>query len=120
MGCYYSQLTQEQRYYISNLQKVGNTQTRIADTVCVSKSTISRGLRRNSGGRGYQPQQAHKRAIANRRQARKRIKFTPELAEIVTEKIILDWSPDQISGYLRKAHNLSISHERTLSIYPGR
>jgi IS30 family transposase len=30
----------------------------------------------------------------------------------VIEKIMLDWSPDQISGYLKKEGALSVSHER--------
>ena len=57
-------------------------------------------IRRNSGDRGYRPQQAHKRAMDTRQHAKKHIKFTSELKKIVTEKILLDWSPDQISGYL--------------------
>jgi len=112
MGRYYSQLTQEQRYTISILKRMTCTQTHIADMVCVNKSTITRELKRNHGSRGYRPKQAHQRALVNRQQAKKHIKFTSALAELVIEKLQLDWSPDQISGYLRKAHNLSISHER--------
>ena len=109
---YYSQLTQEQRYHIYGLQKAKNSQTYIADAVGVHKSTISREVRRNCGDRGYRPQQAHKRALDNRQQAKKHIKFTSELKRIVTEKILLDWSPDQISGYLLKEGAAEISHER--------
>ena len=109
---HYSQLTQEQRYHISGLQKAGNSQTSIADAVGVHKSTISREVRRNCGARGYRPQQAHKCALNSRRQAKKHIKFTSELKKIVTEKILLDWSPEQISGYLQRDDAASISHER--------
>ena len=109
---HYSQLTQEQRYHIYGLQKARNSQTYIADAVGVHKSTISREVRRNRGDRGYRPQQAHKRALDNRQHAEKHIKFAPELEKIVTEKILLDWSPDQISGYLQKENIASISHER--------
>ena len=108
----YSQLTQEQRYHISGLRKAGKLQIHIAHEIGVHKSTISRELRRNCGYRGYRPQQAHQRALSNRYQAEKRIKFTPELIKIVTEKILLDWSPDQISGYLKKETIANISHER--------
>lgn len=111
---HYNQLTQEQRYHIYGLQKAEKSQTFIADAVCVHKSTISREVRRNRGYRGYRPQQAHKRALNSRRQAKKHIKFTSELKKVVIEKILLDWSPDQISGYLRKNGAVSISHE---SIY---
>jgi len=111
---HYSQLTQEQRYHIYGLKKAGNAQTFIADAVGVHKSTISREVRRNRGYRGYRPQQAHERALNNRRQAKKHIKFTGELKKVVIEKVLLDWSPDQISGYLQKDGAVSISHE---SIY---
>lgn len=111
MDCY-SQLTQEQRYHISGLLKAGNTQTSIAEAVGVHKSTISRETRRNRGEKGYRPKQAHQFALDNRQQAEKHIKFTPELQQIVTEKILLDWSPDQISGYLKKEGANDISHER--------
>ncbi len=109
---HYSQLTQEQRYHIFGLKKAGNSQTNIADEVGVHKSTISREVRRNRGERGYRPQQAHKRALGNRSQAKKHIKFTLELEKIVVEKILLDWSPDQISGYLQQEGAANISHER--------
>lgn len=109
---YYSQLTQEQRYHISGLIKAKNTQTRIADEVGVHKSTISREIRRNSGGKGYQPKQAFQFALDKRQQAKKHIKFTTEIKAVVTEKIRLDWSPDQISGYLKANHIADMSHER--------
>lgn len=109
---HYSQLTQEQRYHISALQKAGNTQTNIASEVGVHKSSISREIRRNSGNRGYRPKQAHQLAVDRQHQAEKHIKFTDELKRIVTEKIMLDWSPDQISGYLKKEGIADISHER--------
>ncbi len=54
----YTQLTQIQRYQIYALKKAGLSQTRIAAILGVHKSTISRELRRNSGGRGYRPKQA--------------------------------------------------------------
>jgi transposase, IS30 family len=109
---HYNQLTQEQRYHISGLLKAGNSKTDIASEVCIHKSTVSREIKRNSGDRGYRPKQANQFALEKRQQAEKRIKFTPELKRIVTQKIILDWSPDQISGYLRKEGVAEISHER--------
>ena len=111
MDCY-KQLTQEQRYHISGLLKAGNSKSSIAQAVGVHKSTISRETRRNRSEKGYRPQQAHQFALDKRQQAEKYIKFTPELQKLVTEKIILDWSPDQISGYLKKEGIAKISHER--------
>nr|VFK05347.1 MAG: Helix-turn-helix domain-containing protein [Candidatus Kentron sp. H] len=52
----YTQLTREQRYRIYILEKVVQTQTQtqteIASTPGVHKSTISRELCRNRGGKG--------------------------------------------------------------------
>ena len=45
----YNQLTQEQRYQIYALLKMGHNQTEIASVICVHKSTISREWRRNRG-----------------------------------------------------------------------
>jgi transposase, IS30 family len=108
---HYSQLTQEQRYHISGLLKAGNFQTQIAEALGVHKSTVSREIRRNRGDKGYRPKQANQFALDRRQQAEKYIKFTGELKQHVTEKIMLDWSPDQISGYLNK-EGIAISHER--------
>ena len=109
---HYSQLTQEQRYHISGLLKAGNIQINIADASGVSKSTISREIKRNSGECGYRPKQANQFATSRRKQAEKHVKFTSELKQIVIEKIMLDWSPVQISGYLKKELVTDISHER--------
>ena len=54
-----SQLTLEQRYGIYTLLKIGYSQTEIAKVLGVHKSTISRELIRNRGGRGYRHKQAH-------------------------------------------------------------
>jgi transposase, IS30 family len=54
----YQQLTREQRYQIYALLKMGHNQTETAQTVGVHKTTISRELGRNTGQRGYRPQQA--------------------------------------------------------------
>ena len=55
----YTQLTQTQRYQIYAFLKAGFSQTDIALEIGVHKSTISRGIRRNRGKKGYRPKQAH-------------------------------------------------------------
>jgi IS30 family transposase len=64
----YTQLTQEQRYQIYALPKIGHNGTEIAKVLGSHKSTISRELRRNRGQRGYRPKQAHFLAITRRYQ----------------------------------------------------
>jgi len=108
----YQQLTQEQRYQIYALRKATFTLTQIASEIGVHKSTISREVRRNCGGRGYRPKQAHELTTA-----RKLAAATPRIAAETwrgVEAQLRDeqWSPEQISGWLRRHRQPSVSHER--------
>ena len=105
----YAQLTQVQRYQIYALMKAGHKQIHIARLIGVHKSTISRELRRNRGGRGYRPHQAHSLALSRRDKTKRRI--TPMQWQQVEQLIRQDWSPEQISGWLARWGELRISHE---------
>ena len=105
----YTQLTQEQRYQIQALLKMGHQQTEIAKYLGVHKSTVSRELRRNKGLRGYRPKQAHQKAMSRRNHGRRRI--NPETWLLIETKICLEWSPEQISGWLKRHVAVEISHE---------
>jgi len=97
----YSQLTHAQRYQIYALLRMGHLQTEIAKTIGGHKSTISREIRRNTGQRGYRPKQAHQKALERWDKTSKRIGASEW--EMIDQLIGLDWSPEQISGYLRKS-----------------
>jgi IS30 family transposase len=107
---HYSQLTREQRYQIHALKTLGHSQTNIASLLRVHKATISRELKRNCGQRGYRPKQAHELA-----QQRYRDKATKRIESntwaLIENKLRLDWSPDQVSGWLRLTGHLTVSHE---------
>ena len=105
----YNQLTQEQRYQISALLKMGHNQTEIASVISVHKSTISRERRRNLGQRGYRPQQAHRKAMSRRKWDRRRIQ--PQTWVWIEEKIQEDWSPEQISLWMEAYQETRVSHE---------
>lgn len=105
----YTQLTYEQRYQIYALKKMGHNQTEIADCIGVDKSTISRELKRNQGQRGYRAKQAHNLALSRRRKGEARI--PAGTWEVIEAKIRLDWSPEQISGWMLKWHQIQVSHE---------
>jgi len=109
----YAHLTLFQRYQISFLNNKGLSQTEIAEELRVHKSTVSRELKRNTGGRGYLPRQAHRKALNRRKD-----KVSPRIPEstwILVEKYLKkDWSPEQISGWLNTEKDICISHE---SIY---
>jgi len=106
----YTQLTQEQRYQISALLKTEHTQTKIATVIGVHKSTISRELRRNRGMRGYRPKQAHRFALKRRKKSITR-RITVETWSRIDDKLQQDWSPEQVSGWLKKNTDTEVSHE---------
>ena len=89
--------------------KIGHSNTEIAQTIGVHKSTIGRELARNQGKRGYRPKQAHQLAIRRRGKAKRRI--TTAEWKMIDQLIKLDWSPEQISDQLDKEQRLRISHE---------
>ena len=105
----YHQLTQVQRYQIYALRKTQHPLMEIAEVIGVHKSSISRELKRNRGQRGYRPQQAQELAAARRQKSVPRI--TAKVWKIVESLLRQDWSPEQISGRLKKEQGIRISHE---------
>jgi IS30 family transposase len=75
---------------------------------------VSRELSRNHGQRGYRPKQAHRLALERRAEACKFVKMTSHVILLIEELIRQDFSPEQVCGFLRRQHNIRISHE---SIY---
>ena len=78
----------------------------------MSPATICRELKRNKGKKGYRPRQAQIKAGKRRREAAKALKMTDEVILVIEEKICLDWSPEQVSGWLKINQGIFISHER--------
>ena len=113
MGCY-QQLAYEQRCQITVLKKRGCSQQEIADSVGVSQSTVSRELTRNTGKRGYRHKQAQERSEHRRKAASKATKMTPVMIATIESKLRIEWSPEQVSGWLLDEQEELISHE---SIY---
>jgi IS30 family transposase len=89
---------------------------KIAANLERSPSTISREIARNNGSDKYRAITADKRAWnqGNRPQACK-LKRNPRLCSMVAKKLKLQWSPEQISGWLSLHHpndqSLQVSHE---------
>jgi IS30 family transposase len=108
----YHQLTQDLRYQIEILKKAGKNQKDIADLVHVSPSTICRELKRNTGKRGYRPKQAQRKAENRRKLTAKPLKMTAVAIALIDAKIRINWSPEQISGWLKEEKSIGISHER--------
>ena len=107
----YKQLTYEQRIEIYALLKTGLNQTKIAKFIGVSKSTVSREVKRNTGFKGYRPKQANQRTLERRQNADNHVRLTDEVKADVKKYLKQDWSPEQISGWLKKNSKPSVSHE---------
>ena len=97
----YTQLTREQRYQIKVLLKTEHNQTEIANVIGVDKSTISRELGRNRGRRGYRTQPGARNG-KRKAQTKSETAITDETWHLIEEKLRLDWSPEQITGWLEE------------------
>ena len=110
----YHRLTQEERYQIYALHKEGYGISVIGRKIGRDKSTISRELKRNEGGKGYRPKQAQRLANNREKNKPKHRYIQDKHIAYIQEKIKLKWSPEQISGRMRLDGINPISHE---SIY---
>ena len=106
----YTHLTLEQRYQIQALMKMGHSYQEIGAVIGVHKSTITREVRRNQGRRGYRPQQAH-RFTLSRRRTKVRRRIAAATWHCVNGLLKAEWSPEQISGWLRTQQGTFISPE---------
>jgi IS30 family transposase len=111
MMSHYQQLTYEQRCQISALKKIGCSQRMIADCIGVSQSTVSRELARNTGQKGYRPIQAQALCHLKAKSASKPTKMTKTMKDLINSKLQIEWSPEQISGWLLYEKQKIISHE---------
>jgi IS30 family transposase len=109
----YTQLSQAERYYISQslLRKISMSQ--IAREMKRDKSTISRELGRNRtrSDNGYRAEKAHSYATARRRRERRGSHFNAKHWEVIYKYLRLDWSPEQIANVLKTRESFSMSHE---------
>ena len=98
----FNHLTLEERYHIYIMHKKNISLGEIAKDMGRHKSTISRELRRNKGNRGYRYQQAHIKAQRRHIDKPKAIKLDEVMKRIITSHIEDKWSPEQISGRLKR------------------
>ena len=109
----YKHIGLEERYQISALLQIGTSISKIAARLNRNPSTISREVKRNSRNGAYDPDQAH--GMATDRAIKSRILNAPsvslEARQAAIDLLLLDWSPDQISHWLRQDQGLPISAE---------
>ena len=107
----YHQLTTDERYTIAALRMQRVSQAEIARHLGRHPSTISRELKRNRTNAGiYTACKAVSRASRVRRESRRKWYFSDSDLQMVIALIRLDWSPEQVSLWLKKCKVLSISH----------
>jgi IS30 family transposase len=88
----------------------------IAAGLCRAASTVSREVARHGGRPVYRASEADSEAWASARRPKLcLLAIHEQLREIVVSKLILDWSPEQVSGWLKsqypKDESLRVSHE---------
>ena len=104
------------REEISRGIATGQSLRAIATSLNRAPSTISREVNRNGGLNKYRASQADKAAWdrAHRPKICKLVAHRP-LARIVAKKLQLEWSPEQVSGWLKQIYpdneNYQVSHE---------
>lgn len=112
------------RHRIATLRARGESMRAIARALGRAPSTVSRELRRNLSphDRGvYDGDLAHARAQSRATRPRSgKLQLDTDLRIIVAERLAMDWSPEQIAAWLRRAHpsrpDWHLCHE---TIYQG-
>ncbi|MFV3371954.1 IS30 family transposase [Pseudomonas sp. NY15435] len=98
-------LTLAEREEISRALAVGQSIRHIAMRLERAPSTISREISRNGGCRSYRANQADQAAWDRARRPKLcKLAQSPKLAQLVAEKLQIQWSPEQIAGWLKRTY----------------
>jgi IS30 family transposase len=89
----------------------GHKVIQIANYLDRNKTTIYRELSKtNYGSQNYEAYFAHKMTKNNMVRSNQQCP-SPEVIQIIEKKILMEqWSPEQISGWLKLTHNIHVSH----------
>jgi IS30 family transposase len=109
-------LALDEREEISRGMAAGRSIRGIATSLGRSPSTVSREVARHGGRSAYRATEADARAWERALRPKQcRLARHPKLRWRVAEKLALDWSPEQISGWLKREfpadEGLRVSHE---------
>ena len=106
----YKQLTLVQRSQIFAYKQCGESPKFIADKLHVHLSTIYRELKRNRNKSGNYAYNAHEMAMERRERIVKNSTISAKVKHECLQHIKVDqWSPEQISGYMRQKE-IKVSH----------
>jgi len=106
----------EEREEISRGIAVGRSLRQIARSLGRAPSTVSREIRRSGGSQAYRANRADRSAWERALRPKPcRLALNRELRWRVAQKLVLQWSPEQISGWLKREfptdQDMQISHE---------
>lgn len=108
----YHHLTYAQRSQIAILKDRGDSAIKIAKALKVHYTTVNRELNRNSENCSYQQETAQAKSTLRRsNSSRAKKRMHRNVIAIIKQKLELQWSPVQISGFLKKRAIADISHE---------
>jgi len=108
----YSRVTYETRCQIIAFLQAKFSIPQIAKTLGFDKSTIYRELARNSDTRGrYHAIYADNKSKKRGQQRVRKLVINDKIADMIISKLILSWSPEQISGRLKIEKKSAPSHE---------
>lgn len=113
----YQHLSSKERLKLYGAYQKGLTITQIANLLQRSKSTISRELKRNTKGKWYLPDRAHKLYRERYSGRPRKIKADSELYYYIRHKLMAGWSPEQISGRLKRENKPYYACHETIYQY---
>jgi len=112
---HYQHLNKEERFYIWNALRTGSTQKEVAIALKRDPSTICREIKRNKIKSAKIYTYYYALQILARRKKRvartKHRKLNKDNSQMIEQLLRCYLSPEQVSGYLSKHHDISISHE---------
>ena len=105
-----------EREEISRGIAAGHSMRKVASSIQRPPSTVSREIARNGGRKHYRASEGDQRAWERARRPKPcRLAIHRRLQKIVAKKLSLEWSPEQISGWLKRSYpedeEMQISHE---------
>ncbi|MCX6908805.1 MAG: IS30 family transposase [Verrucomicrobia bacterium] len=96
----YKRVTEEERWLIYRWRQAGVELREVARRLGRAASSICREIVRNTGGRGYRPQQAHAQAQAQARRLGSR-RFTETVRVDAEARLKAGWTPEMIGQRAR-------------------
>jgi IS30 family transposase len=110
-------LTDEERFCIEKMLKVGDTLVHIAETLSRGKSTITEEVDENGGRYAYKAEQAIRRAYWKQYRKKRncnKVGMDGHLTRFVEKKLSVGWSPESIASRLKTQSGLQYASKKSI------